>query len=475
MGGWWRAGGRRIICALLVGLGGGCTLDSLWGVDAPRPSLQEKDTFQVDPLCRGHIVDDGAVAPVPSYVTLTAKRWRTGLGAEAVPVTVTLGACELDAGDGGAAGPISRCSRDLGRLPQPLIEQFELEARDNQGCRRRSPSRLDCTLSPRGEASFGVISRLREEHLTERGYVPVCVRPLEIPFEEADGGGAQTPVHHLTEVWVIPRAGTATQALATLEVSAPELLVRAETDATCDRLYDCDQARVRSSFQAGFVSRAIPADALRPRDFLPVRRGVALRARLEVIEPPQLERPVPGSAFLSGTDDCDGSARELRLEIPAGLTATPVFYLCAPGSGGTYSVLTVQEETRAALDGGTLDAGAPDATTADGGAEAAQDPDQLVVHASEVTAADLVRGYRATTTGDTLRLETQLCSGERRPTATAEVEVRDPLDIADGDAIVVDCSAGDDDDAGSGSAACAGGEIELHVSGGDSCRLEVEP
>src|SRR5689334_18057605 len=70
-----------------------CTLDSLWGTDAPRPSLHPDDTFDVDPLCRDLTIDSASVAPVPGYVTVTGKRRDTGLGAEAVPVAVMRGRC----------------------------------------------------------------------------------------------------------------------------------------------------------------------------------------------------------------------------------------------------------------------------------------------------------------------------------------------------------------------------------------------
>ena len=75
------------LCGLLTG----CTLDSLWGSDSPRPALHKDDQFKVDPLCRDLVVDTNSLAPVPVVVTLTGKRRGSNLGAESVPVAVTRG------------------------------------------------------------------------------------------------------------------------------------------------------------------------------------------------------------------------------------------------------------------------------------------------------------------------------------------------------------------------------------------------
>ena len=178
--------------ALTVGsAASGCNWSALWGQDAPRPALDSNDDFRVVPRCPELIVDPSALATVPTYVTLSGRRRDSGLGAEGVPVTVTLGQCDTqdagtpdaepidaavgdaDAGDEATGG----CGAGLPLLDE-AVGKLELIGTAERGCRQRSPSELDCTLNARGEASFEVSGVFPNDEVSLGGYLPICVAPV---------------------------------------------------------------------------------------------------------------------------------------------------------------------------------------------------------------------------------------------------------------------------------------------------------
>jgi len=452
----------------------GCTLDSLWGVDSPRPSLHWKDSFHVDPLCRDLIVDSAAIAPVPVQVTITGKRRDTGLGAEAVSVVVTRGSCadsetERDGGqkarDGGTDDGVSSCKRGVPRLAETLFAKVELMESPSDGCRARSPARLDCTLDPKGEASFGVIAYLSENEVAVGGYVPVCVRPLEFGHESDED--EELARHHLKELWVLPRAGTVRLALATLAVDQPELnRLRAVTGGgtlPCKGLFDCDLPRTRVALRAGFASTEIPVTSLQVADLQPVNRETELQASLSVVAP-----PAAGNVFLAA-NNCDAISGPptLDLRIAASEAATPVFYLCGPGHAASYSVVT-----RLGASGGEALADADAGAEASDGGIGPPDESALVVRAREVSVPSQTRGYAATGSGETRRIETLTCDGTPGPTpASGRLDIRAPLDTDNEGNVVLECGADMDDDGGS--AVCSGPTLAIELKDGNACSLEL--
>src|SRR5262245_55920089 len=96
-----RAARRRVALLLLVCAAVASACQTLYGVDTPRRSLQKPDSFEVEPQCPDLTIDSASLVATLRVITLTGRRWQTGLGAESVPVTVNIGPCEgatVDAG-----------------------------------------------------------------------------------------------------------------------------------------------------------------------------------------------------------------------------------------------------------------------------------------------------------------------------------------------------------------------------------------
>jgi len=463
-----------------------CTLDSLWGVDSPRPALQQHDIFAIDPLCRDLIVDTEALAVVPVVVTMTGKRRDSGLGAEGVPVAVSRGACdgtgftadasvlaaEVPEGTGVEGGKAARkCMRSARPLADNLSDRVMLRERPNEGCRLRSASRLDCTLNARGEASFEVISNLTEDEVTDLGagpgYVPLCLRPLEFGHmsEEVDGSTRTNIRYHSQELWVLPRAGRTSTALATIvqEVQAPDVLSDVDSRA-CDTLYDCVTPRERATLLAGFASREIPQDTLRREDLLPATQTVDVRAVLSVVRKPDAD-----AAIYLSSGDCRGPTGPLALDmqIAQSEASTLPFYVCGPGHEAEYSVVT----RLLSADDAPADAGADAAV--DGGvepADEAESPD-VVVHAASVTAISQAKGFVVVSSGEAAAVQTLTCDGMSSATpAQGPLFVRPPLASNSAGEIVVTC---DDDDGGA--PRCDMRSLPIELRDGTTCNLEVPP
>lgn len=475
----------------------GCTLDSLWGLDSPRPALQRFDIFTVDPVCRDLVIDTEALTTVPVIITMTGKRRDSGLGAEGVPVSVTRGPCngtvaaldasvldpKPDAGTGVEGGPPAMtCTRDASRLAADLSDRIMLAERPGEGCQFRSPARLDCTLDPRGEAAFQVTSNLTEQEVTDLAggalFVPLCLRPLEFGRADKDGKSERTDVrHHSTEVWVLPRAGRVSAALATIvqNVDAASVVSSDET-RLCSGIFDCSVPRQRAALRAGFVSREVSESLVSVENLVPVNRTVDVRAVLSVVR-----QPSAGAAYLSATG-CGGAsgASTLDLQIAESERSTLPFFVCGPGHAAEYSVVTRIATASAgppAREDGGVDGGIVDEGVVDGGAPPAQPSEpadamstsDIVVYAASVAAASQHRGFVVTESGDDGVVETLSCDGATDPLLTPGlILVRDPL-VESGDTVLATC--GDEED--SGTPGCDARTISIELTDGNTCDLEV--
>lgn len=463
--------------------------DTLYGFDSPRPALGRYDRFEVSPQCLDLPVDPSAVALVPTVVTITGRRGGSGLGAEAVPVSVSVGACadhEESHGSGGAAAggaagtdeddESSEAVSGAGcTTAEPLnaldSARFELQAIEARGCRQRSPSRLDCTLDASGEAAFGVASRIQDAfNLT--GYLPICVRPHELQNDSGSDGRSKA-----RELAVLPRVGSSRVALAVLragEEPAPPF----ENGARCDSVLACESTRVRARFQVGAVSADLPASTIRVEDFRPVTRNVSLTALLRVTNasasgatpflttdsscdrPPQ--RSANGGA---GGDDGEADDAGVLLELRAGQSGSDIVYLCASGFAAAVEVT---------------------AALADAGAGMVN----VIAERSELL--PLNRAYTTQAVGADEVLFSERCGEQAQPVPPAGVRIDSSTGLtvsSDGQRVVATCPGSRADGAGGADASAggSGGEapettpatlgcsLTLSVSPAGTCTLEVEP
>lgn len=414
-------------------LAGGCTAlacDTLYGFDSSRPALGDNDKFEVAPSCVDLPIDPSGLAVVPTVITLTGLRERSGLGAESVPVAVRIGACDSGSGGegggpNGAAGraaapdepveggtapggagaggadaepaPSARCS--VGTALSSLdAAHFELTALEARGCRQRSPAVLECTLDANGEAAFGIVSRLQDDfNLT--GYLPICATPFSVPRASK----------HETEIAVVPRAGTSRVALAVVRLDEQEATPTVAARESCASLLDCNQVRERARFQIGVVSRDIPSAAVRKSDFRPVTRDVVLKAEHQVLSSTSAapapfiskdpscggqEMGAAGGAGAPSSDEIHLPSPTLDLHIGAGQSGSEVFYLCAP------SFASQVEITPALVDGSSA-------------------PPFTQPHAVSLPA--LTASYKAVRDGDNLVLYSEECGEPQGPVTPGEV------------------------------------------------------
>ncbi len=487
-----------VLCVLSVS---GCNLSALWGLDAPRPALASNDVFKVDPACPDLIIDRSGLAQVPRIVTLSGRRHGTGLGAEAVPITVRLGACEgggrdtsnKDTSNKDAsnkdAGPVSTASgatiKDAGStsdaglgtnsaaanachsgatLDNTLTEQVELIEHQDGGCHRRSPALLECTLNARGEATFEVQGHFPNGELSLGGFAPFCVTPLEVGDQHA----------HRTEEYIVPRFGASQLAVAVLQLSNSTATTAATADAGCDTLFSCATARARATFRAGVVSADIPTGDLRVSDLLPVVRDVDLTVDISSLD----TLPQTASAFLSKTPcneapDAGPMAGDSSFSLPirSRQSGTDTFYLCASGFAASYQVTAnLTGAPTAATDGGSDTTSAPSA-------------DAPVALPSTVVLTALPEGYVAEPAVGGLIVNTLLCGGSRVHTDPHSLQVSGATPIGPDDQLVLACAAPKlADDAGTSPAGSAGqstdaatacGQITLTPNTGGTCRLDA--
>jgi hypothetical protein len=427
--------------------------ETLYGFDSPRPSLGQGDGFKVDPACADLPVDPSALAAVPTVVTLTGRR-ETGLGAEGVPVSVTVGSCNCEEGDcpegsggaspaaggmggGGGASELAsgagapECVGEREPLSSLDASQFALQALDGRGCEQRSPSRLDCTLDASGDAAFGVISRVQDA-FNLVGYLPVCVQPLEL--------GQQKKFRQTMAV--VPRVGSARVALAVVQVGGQEPQPPIPSGATCDNVLDCGAVRARAQFQVGVVSADLPAASVRSADFRSVTRDVSLTAELRVLSAPSAG-PAP---FITARSDCAESGSnpgaggqggqsgtdtsEVPLHLSSGQSGSEVFYLCAPAYAGGFEVT---------------------ASLSDGGMQSPQ------VLTAAVNAPPLTHAYLVQAVQSQRVLFSETCGMQPAAVSPAQIPVGSnatKLTVsADGTRVLVTC---DNDAGGAGGAASDG-------------------
>jgi hypothetical protein len=483
--------GRRAALLLLLVTGAVPSCQTLYGVDTPRRSLQRTDSFEVDPQCPDLVIDSASLVATLRVITLTGRRAKTGLGAESVPISVTIGLCDLpaappvdggpgsdtDAGDAGTdpgaggGAPMDSPGTDAGTADAdspktsaigcpttngPLSAEdqanFALVAQEARGCTARSSSRLECTLDANGEAAFGIISQSLASVLSLNGYLPVCVTPLELEVQ-----GGDDP-HHQFQMAVTPRFGESRIAVAVAQLPEVEAPLSTMVSKTCE-LRTCEDTKPRARFQAGIVSPDVPTDALRPSDFLQLSRDARFSVNLRTLSPPAGGE----SPFVSLDESCtrrpdrempDGGAVEvdppLGLSIASGQSDTSVFFLCASSYSSSYEIVATLNET----------------TT-----------DQPLVRTLGVALPSLVEKYVITKLDDKLQLVTRSCNGE--DTQATNVRVTDPWAfVGDGQEQVLECrpdAGSPDGEGGAGGAppstACE--EIELGTPGG-TCTLRAE-
>jgi hypothetical protein len=332
-------------------LGGALLLASscsnLYGGDSPRASLRIGDTFEIDPRCVDLPIDGAALVRPERFVTLTARRGNTDLGAEGVPVSARLGMCEgmsIDAGasmDGGGNGVTD--SR-IGQPQQPRFEgntcggptgfgdleiaDFELVSLEGRGCRRRSSARLDCTLDASGEATFAVTAFVGAGVILD-GVVPICITPNELPARH----GSKSDIDAFQEViFVKPRSATSRVALAIARVDTVESAEPIADGTDCSELRDCREIRSRARLQMGFAPIDVPRESVRSSDFRTVQSAFNLSAQVQV-----LSGISELTAYLSQDPNCalpDSGVPDvaLNLELPIGHRSTGVFHVCSDGS-----------------------------------------------------------------------------------------------------------------------------------------------
>lgn len=463
---------RNVQALLLLGTTGVLACDTLYGLDTPRPALSGDDTFTVTPRCADLPVDPSGLALVPTVITMTGRRAESGLGAESVPVSVSVGPCQDEgsmaeasagaagqAGAGGSAdGTAPSCTTSTPGISALDAAQFELTALEARGCRQRSPSLLDCTLDPSGEAAFGVLSRLQDQ-LNVSGSLLICVSPLAL--------GAKS---HEKVVAVVPRIGASRVALAVVQLDGDEAVSVIPPASSCESVLDCDRPSARARLQAGVVSRDIPTALIRRSDLRPVTRRTQLAVALQTLKAPasggmpylSLDPNCEPSADESGAGGAGGATGEgdpaLEVQIAAGQSASDVFYLCAPGSAADAELTASLIDTSAVA------------------------PFQVP---REVTLNALTTAYRVETQGDARVLASQACGEAQRPVAPGALPVQPALS-SDGQRVLVSCPAEPSGASGASDAGGAAGagpspnptmaeecSIQIDVGSSGTCTLEV--
>jgi hypothetical protein len=165
--------------------------------DSPLPAIDPNGQLLVSPCTYTFPVaagDDAGVSPPVVFVVQGSVPG--GLGADSVPVTVSVGQCATDAG---AMDPTGSCEQGTNYTQAPSVEwsRVELVPIGDGGCSAASNQLLLCTLSADGLARFGVATPPPAVS-TEGQYIPICVRPLpqtmaalvEVLIADALEGGA---------------------------------------------------------------------------------------------------------------------------------------------------------------------------------------------------------------------------------------------------------------------------------------------
>jgi hypothetical protein len=163
--------------------------------DSPLPAIPPGGTMLVSPcLYTFPVVPDTDGAVPPSAIFVVQGRGSGGLGADSVPVTVSVGPCQdgggllTDASSGSVEGKSANTeSLDASimscegvyqtSLPPVWDRSIRLEAVDDGGCAELSSRLLQCTLSANGVARFTVQAVLPMLS-TEGAAIPICVSAL---------------------------------------------------------------------------------------------------------------------------------------------------------------------------------------------------------------------------------------------------------------------------------------------------------
>lgn len=448
-------------CAAGAAIAIGVACDGLWVGDTPRPTLKEHDSFCVAPACPELVIDSSAIASVEPTVTITARRSETNLGAESVPVDVTIGSCasaddasapdgsssEQDGGGSGTLGPQCKpnasvgCTTGFNLIDPATAAHFELI--EDNGCKKASSTQLNCTLDPSGQATFRVRSLDTSSPALLADYLPICVRPAT---------KAEPPFSFDTEVRVVPRAGTARFAAAIVKVD--DIAPTPAAGTPCDSLIaDCNARVVRARLRAGIISADVAQGSTRQADFRIVQRDLTIAVALD---------QTSSQAFLSSDANCtqaDGGAvgdgGTVSLTIERGQRESAPFFLCAPSKAASFRLIPT-------LSGTATDAGAGSASNS-----------AVENRPLELDEVSLAKGY-SVDPDQRLLLKTT-CDGESAPASKTDfVAITPPLapSPTNNTVVVGSCEASTSTDAAAQDAGDGGTcSIPLTLVSGGTCTL----
>jgi hypothetical protein len=153
-----------------VGIVGGCLLAAHCdNGDSPLPALAPCTGVSVSPCQWTFPVTGGDAGPPAPQVFVVQALAPGGLGADSVPLSVSVGSCPDASSACGTGTDSTNTMFDWNRIA--------LVAVDGGGCSSNSTQTLSCTLSAAGLASFGVATPLPIMS-TDGVSIPICVRPI---------------------------------------------------------------------------------------------------------------------------------------------------------------------------------------------------------------------------------------------------------------------------------------------------------
>jgi hypothetical protein len=311
---------------LLVGAGAAALRCNIWNDGDSSLPLIGYGTFDVTPC--GHVFDvvvgaseGGAVAP--EFTFLVTGLSQDGLGAESVPVRVSVSRCQdLDAGNAGrtsdAKAAPSALAQDggttcLGPTTYESANGFgaiEIDAVGDGGCTSLSQSVASCVLAADGTARFAVRAVLPTVS-TQGLAVPVCVstngHEVQIPIQIASAvEGGKLDVVAANGGQIVPKPA--------ITVSGCSSLTGAGSVPACQAIPRQLGVSVQlMAGEAGTVSQQ------------------PLMSNLTIF-------PSAG-AFLTDQQDCPQSgAAQIEVDFPSGVSASPPLLVCTNGQAGTYQL-----------------------------------------------------------------------------------------------------------------------------------------
>lgn len=303
---------------------------NLWGDgDSELPiftpgELRVSPPSHVFPL----VADQNNASALPDVTFVIEATKTSGLGAESIPVRVSVGACSsrrrvvVVFPDGATLGTSNDAGPDGLSVPLgPLASLIDLSIVENGGCKGDSPSFLRCTLSPSGVAKF-----------TVRPHAPVVpTYGQTIPICVAANGGVETEVD-VSIAQSIDGGALAFQ-LGTGAV-IPAATARAPRECNIQAV-DCSV--VRSPVEAT-VQLVSDGGVIVPSEPTPVQ--VVLTAGN------------PRVWLSSSAGDCTAAARpgSLLATLAAGSGASRPFAVCSDGRQGSFT-LTAMAPTQPGIRG----------------------------------------------------------------------------------------------------------------------------